>query len=127
MQLLAICATFTFHLDSNSADYLGMESSVLGDAPDTIECGSIISTVSSVYVKLVLCSMQWFPIDCQAKLRSQAIVEVCGVAQAEGGKPQTIQQKDSTNGQNNTATAAQRLYSQALSHNIGSYSSAIAK
>lgn len=58
MQLLAICAAFTFHLDSSSAEYLDMKSSVLGETPDCIERGSVsISTVYSVYVKLVLCSM----------------------------------------------------------------------
>lgn len=53
-------------------------------------------------------------IDCQTKLSSRAIVEICGVVQAEEGKPQTTQRKHSTDGLNKTVTAAQRLYSQTL-------------
>lgn len=53
-------------------------------------------------------------INCQTKLGSKAIVEICGAVQAEEGNPQTTQWKHSTDGLNETATAAQRLYSQTL-------------
>lgn len=72
----------------------------------------------SPQVQLALRSEQCFTTDRQTTFRSQPIVEVCGVAQGEGGKPQAIQRKHLTGGQNKTAAAAARFYSRTLHSNV---------
>lgn len=56
-RLCATCAAFSFHLDSSSADYLGMKSSVLGETPVSIEC-------CSVSLQLNLCMSSLSPVLC---------------------------------------------------------------
>lgn len=95
LQLKAVCPALTFHLDSRSADYLDMKPSVLGEAPAGIECDRVSPQFVLCLSSFVLCSLQWFTINCQTKLRSQAAAGTCGLVQAVGGKPQPTQQQHS--------------------------------